>query len=273
MKTIEKCRDLTGIRFGKLVALELVQTETRKTYWLCRCDCGNAIKARSDCLLRGNTTSCKCERDKRFVGNTYQRKHNMHNTRVFREWQGMKSRCLNPDEPCYPRYGGRGISICDEWLDSESGSTCFINWALANGYSDDLTLDRIENDGNYEPSNCRWATNKEQSNNRRSNIVVEHDGKEHTLMQLCEMLDLPYKAIYVRYRSGDRGERLIRPIGVDRQARRGATNNKSKITEETARAIKRELLTSTNCRELARKYGVSNDVVYDIKRGKTWSWI
>lgn len=269
MKDIKKCIDLTGRTFGMLKVLEIVPTETRKTYWLCQCECGNIIKARSDSLQNGNIVSCKCKRNAQFKGNTYQRKHNMCDTRLYSEWQGMKQRCYDENIDCYERYGGRGITVCSEWLDMENGSTNFIKWAIDNGYSDNLTLDRINNDGSYDPANCRWATNKEQSNNRRSNIVVEHDGNEYTLTQLCEMLDLPFGAIHARYNTGERGERLIRPIGSDPNL----NGKNAKMSEETARAIKNELNQTVNCIELAQKYGVSKHVVYDIKRGKTWGWL
>lgn len=182
----------------------------------------------------------------------------------------MKSRCFNEKNTRYAGYGGRGIIVCDEW---RNDFEAFHDWAMANGYTDELTIDRIDNNGNYEPSNCRWTTVREQSNNRRSNINIDFDGATYSLKQLCELLCLPYGTIYARYNEGERGDRLLRPVGDDRRVKRGEGNTSSKITEEIARAIKRELPTCTNCRELARKYGVSKDIVYDIKRGKTWFWI
>lgn len=273
MKDINKCNNLTGRVFGMLTVLEIIQTETRKTYWLCQCECGNTVKARSDSLLSGETTSCKCKRNARFKGNTYNRTHNMCDTRLYHIWQGIKRRCYYKEDSRYVDYGGRGITVCDEWLDNKNGSINFINWALSNGYSDDLTIERVDNNKGYLPDNCKWATMKEQSNNRRSNIQIKHNGDIYTLMQICELLELPYRTITQRYNSGERGERLIRAVGAERKSRadgKGATN---KITEEQARAIKEDLKEKVNCIELAKKHLVSKHIIYDIKRGKTWAWL
>lgn len=108
---------------------------------------------------------------------------------------GMKQRCYNVKHNNYKRYGGRGIKVCDEWLND---SQAFIDWALNNGYADDLTIDRIDNDGNYEPSNCRWITVKEQQNNKSTNIKVTYDGRTMTLKEWADKLCICYQTLFFR---------------------------------------------------------------------------
>lgn len=191
-------KDLTGERFGRLLVLRKSNKKNgRKTYWICQCDCGNVKEIRSDCL--GIVKSCGCikkEQDK--VNLEANHRHKLSGTRLYQEWQGIKSRCLDKRNKRYNDYGGRGIKICTEWLIPDN----FFKWALDNGYKDTLTIDRINNDGNYDPSNCRWVDNKSQSNNRRSNILITYQNKTQTLMQWCEELRLDYKRCYSRYKRG-----------------------------------------------------------------------
>ena len=120
----------------------------------------------------------------------------------------MKNRCVCPNANSYYRYGGRGISYSPEWEKFEN----FYNWAMEKGYSDKLTLDRIENDGNYCPYNCRWVTQKEQMSNTKNNVFVEVNGERKTLKQRSEKLGINYKTMENRYHAGDRGERFVRPL-------------------------------------------------------------
>lgn len=118
--------------------------------------------------------------------------------RLYSIWCGIKKRCFNPKEPCYPHYGARGITVCDEWLHDFNA---FEQWSLANGYSDTLTIDRIDNNGNYSPDNCRWITHDEQQRNRSNNIRVEHNGESKTISELSRELGLSDKTLYKRYHS------------------------------------------------------------------------
>ena len=204
--------DLTGKKFGKLEVIGVHDTGSRKTYYVCQCDCGNVKVVRADSLISGATKSCGCikkEQDK--INLSANHKHKMSGTRIYETWQDMKRRCYNKQNARYDRYGGRGITVCDEWLNNFQS---FYDWAISNGYSDDLTIDRIDNDGNYEPSNCRWSTAKEQCNNRGSNINITIGNATKSLMCWCEIFNVDYKKVYARYkRNGYEGiDRLFNDI-------------------------------------------------------------
>lgn len=207
MKNNKNVKDLTGQRFGRLVAVGVHPTETRKNYWVCQCDCGNMKIVRSDSLQCGAIRSCGClkkEQDgKNLVLGNGRRKHTetgfkVGGTRLYSIWQGMKARCYNEHDAKYYRYGGRGITICDEWKDN---FIAFHDWAIANGYQDDLTIDRIDNDGDYCPENCRWSTQKEQSNNRSTNIKIKIGNATKTLTEWCEIFELDIKKVHHRYKT------------------------------------------------------------------------
>lgn len=162
-------KDLTGQKFGRLLVLKDAG-KRRHSYvvWLCQCDCGNTVEVISDSLRSGNTRSCGCLHDECAVekirGVKCKPKHGLSHHRLFGILNGMKTRCYNENNKDFKDYGGRGIKICDDWL---SDFKNFYDWAISNGYQDDLTIDRIDVNGNYEPSNCKWSTRAEQSRNQR----------------------------------------------------------------------------------------------------------
>lgn len=167
-------RDLKGQKFGRLTVLEFAERRNGHTYWLCRCSCGKEITVAGISLTKKkhSTVSCGCyNREKTIQLNKERAMHHCDgfNSRLYRIWSGMKTRCNNKSHKDYKRYGARGISVCDKWTNNFNA---FKEWALSNGYKENLTLDRLNNDGNYEPSNCRWATYKEQANNRRKGVIL-----------------------------------------------------------------------------------------------------
>lgn len=158
--------------------------------WHCRCDCGNKIDVRGGDLASGRTTSCGCYKRERSA-----EAHTVHGMNrqgerhpVYRVWAAMLTRCENSNFSAYKNYGARGIKVCDEWHDAK----VFIDWALANGWQKGLTLDRINNGGNYEPDNCRWATRKENNRNKRNNRLITFDGKTQTMVEWADELNIPY---------------------------------------------------------------------------------
>ena len=167
--------DLTGQVFGALTVLGKAPTLGKgyPAMWECLCECGNTSIVRSSDLRNGRTKSCGCGRTPH--GEAGQKK-----TRLYRIWSGMKTRCHNEIDHMYRFYGAKGIEVCDEWRNSFES---FRDWAVSNGYREDLTLDRKESSGNYSPENCRWATYKEQENNRSNNRLITHNGRTQTLSQ------------------------------------------------------------------------------------------
>lgn len=187
--------DLTGQRFGRLKVIGVDDRNTRKTYFLCECDCGTVKSIRSDGLLSGAVKSCGCLKREQDEINLDRTTHNMSSTRLYQIWQGMRGRCYNKHDPRYERYGGRGITICDEWQEFSR----FYDWSVNNGYQKNLTIDRINNEEGYRPDNCRWATNETQANNRESNIKITIGNATRTLTQWCEIFQVDYRTTLSRY--------------------------------------------------------------------------
>jgi hypothetical protein len=207
--------DLTNNRFGRLMVLKrgddhFKPSGKRVTMWICKCDCNddNEISIEAYSLTSGKTTSCGCYgKEQRVKANT---KHGLSNSRIKSIHNNMKSRCYNSNTPKYKNHGGRGIIICDEWLDKENGLSNFYNWAIRNGYSDDLTIDRIDNNGNYEPINCKWSTYEEQNFNRRNNREFLINGEYKSAKEWCQLMDTNINTFWQRDLKGLAGEDLIK---------------------------------------------------------------
>lgn len=185
-------KNLTGLRFGRLLVAEKARvklTKSKNAEWSCLCDCGSTVTILSSNLIQGRSNSCGCWNKERT--SDVNKTHGMSKTRLHTIWTNMKQRCNNPKWTDYHRYGGRGIKVCDEWQQSFEA---FSAWASAAGYDDSLTIDRIDNDGNYEPGNCRWATNKEQARNKEK--TKRYEGK--TLAEWATIVGVKYETLWAR---------------------------------------------------------------------------
>ena len=193
--------NLIGQKFGRLTVIARAENNKRgQTRWLCKCECGNEKIVGAYLLKSGQTKSCGCLKKEKFT----HKKHGLRYTRIYKLWLSIKQRCYNPKELVYKHYGGRGIAMCEEW---KNNFMSFHDWAFANGYDENVkrgecTIDRIDTNGNYEPSNCRWVTQKEQANNKRNNVLLTYKGNTHTAQQWAEILDIKYITLITRLKRG-----------------------------------------------------------------------
>lgn len=198
-----KFEDLVGKKFGRLTVIKRVEDHIypsgyHRPRWLCLCECGNEVIVQACHLKSGNTTSCGCfHKEKASDAN---KKHGLYYTRLHKIWIGMKARCYNPNNKRFKNYGARNIKVCDEWKDDFK---CFYDWSMANGYDETAeymkcTIDRIDVNDDYKPSNCRWVDIKTQNRNKRNNINITINGESHCLKDWCKILNLNYSTICSR---------------------------------------------------------------------------
>ena len=203
-----KGTDLTGKRFGRLTVIEPIGSIGLCYSWRCKCDCGNETIVLGSNL--GKTTiSCGCYAREKSIERLAT--HKKSKSRLFHIWQSMKQRCENSNSHAYHNYGARGIRVCEEW---DNDFTAFEEWAFANGYDEQApkgqcTLDRIDVNGNYEPSNCRWATMREQQNNRRTQILIEYNGIRMSVADWSRKTGLTHSTILGRIKRGWSAERAL----------------------------------------------------------------
>lgn len=188
---MSKFIDLTGKKFNHLLVVERVENAPGGVVrWKCLCDCGKYTVVRSSNLKNGAVKTCGCS-----WLTPHNKSHNMSHSRIYMIWAEMRRRCQSPKDRSYANYGGRGICVCDEWSCSFQQ---FYDWAVANGYTDALTIDRIDVNGDYTPENCRWIPKSEQSANRRSCLMIKYKGRTQNLKQWCDELGLNYKRTHNR---------------------------------------------------------------------------
>lgn len=186
--------DITGNTYGYLTVIKRhgMDNNRRNSTWLCKCKCGNYSVVIRSALVGGHTSSCGCK-----IYESINVTHGMSKTRLYSEWSKMRSRCNNANKKDFKDYQGRGITVCNEWNED---FVPFMEWAIAAGYTDELTIDRIDNDKGYCPENCRWITIEEQQQNKRNNIYIFYKGEKKCLRTVCVEIGFNYKTAYGRYR-------------------------------------------------------------------------
>lgn len=178
--------DLTGQRFGMWTVIKSAENLSSSTMWLCKCDCGTVKPVRTYNLRKGTSKSCGCNSHEHLKNRERNYPTDVRIRRLYESWRNMLQRCNDIHNPGYKNYGGRGIKVCEEWKDYVT----FARWAIKNGYADNLTIDRIDNNKGYCPSNCRWATVHEQINNRRNSRFVSIDGATKTITTWAREFDI-----------------------------------------------------------------------------------
>ena len=197
---MSKLIDLTGQTFGRLTVIERRGNQNAHATWLCSCSCGRMVVVASGSLRHGTTLSCGClHRDK-------QTTHGLSKTQLYSVWCSIKDKCKNITHESYINYGGRGISYCKEWEDFLP----FYEWAINNGYKKGLTIDRIDVNGDYTPSNCRWVTMQAQQRNKRNNRLITYKGEAHCVSEWAEITGINRNTINSRLRLGYDIEKVLR---------------------------------------------------------------
>lgn len=189
--------DLTGQKYGRLTVIEKVGVRNKKAIWKCLCDCGKYSEVPTSHLRSGHTTSCGCYHAE--ISKIVNTTHGKRKDKLYMVWSGMKKRCCNPNGPGYKNYGGRGISVCDEW---KNDFQAFYDWAMANGYDEKLTIERKNVNGNYEPSNCEWIPMREQYYNRTDNVFITYNGETKVLKQWAKKFGISQDTIRRRLSKG-----------------------------------------------------------------------
>lgn len=197
--------------YGRLTVLEFIERKDKKTYWKCKCECGKEITIPIIYLTTGDTKSCGCLR-KEIASKRQKEKAFVKNHRLYGIWQDMKRRCYNSNRKAYKYYGAKDIKVCIEW---KNNFKAFQEWAFENGYNNNLTIDRIDNSKDYEPSNCRWVTTFEQNNNLSTNHKIIYKGKTYnTMSSFCREKKINYDKFRQKIRKGDTVEEALIKCGV-----------------------------------------------------------
>lgn len=191
---LQPASEFIGTIYGMLTIIEDLGKSQKGRSVLCLCECGNKYECRLYTLKRGDTVSCGCYRKMKTTI------HGLHGHPIYKHWQAMKVRCYNVNTKAYPDWGGRGIRVCDEWLNDFKA---FYDWSILNGWKKGLSLDRYpNNDGNYEPNNCRWATRKQQAGNTRGNRWIEYKGERMIAKHWADRIGIPVSHLLIRIKNG-----------------------------------------------------------------------
>lgn len=197
--------NLQGRRFGRLTVVEYLGSDKGcGSLWLCECACGTTKVIRARNLKEGTVQSCGCLNKEKLSERVSS--HGKSSTRIYRIWKAMNHRCYKSYDSAYQNYGGRGITVCDEW---RSDFQAFYNWSMANGYSDEASIDRIDNNGNYSPENCRWVGRDVQSNNKRNNLYLTYNGRTQTITEWSREIGINSSTLRKRIRDGWSVERTL----------------------------------------------------------------
>jgi len=213
---MKKVIDITGRKYARLFVLKQEYKNNRKVYWRCKCDCGKEVIIAGERVKSGHTKSCGCLKLDFQANGGARKTHGSSKTRLYAIWGGMIQRCYNPNKKKHKKdYQDRGITVCPEWHNFEA----FMDWALANGYSENLSIERIDNNKGYSPDNCKWADNKTQANNRRMCVNITFNGITQTIAQWAEEIGMKYHVLYQRLLKGwDIESALLTPVGSRRLA-------------------------------------------------------
>lgn len=208
---MSKVNDFTGQQIGRLTVIQRADdivspNGRRRTAWLCRCECGKILTVRGECLsnTKRQTKSCGCLSAD--TARELKLTHGSAHTKLYGVWSGMKARCYNVNSTAYENYGGRGIQMCADWRNNYES---FEKWAFTNGYSEGLSIDRIDVDGDYTPTNCRWTDATTQARNRRTNRILNFNGEEHTLTEWAQILNISPKTLFSRLYAGYSVEKIL----------------------------------------------------------------
>lgn len=248
--------NLQGKRFGKIQVIEFAYRKNNSVYWKCKCDCGNELVIVAQSLISGRTKACfSCSHTK----------HGLTKSRLYMVWAIIKERCYNKKAPNFFDYGGRGITMCDGW---KNDFMAFHDWAMANGYKEEVlpngknkwTIDRVDVNGNYEPTNCRWVTRQEQNFNKRNSRFLEFEGKKKHLFEWAKEYNIEFSALLYRLQCGmSIKEALTKPINKKR-SKEEVKNLHSLVLNDICNGIK--LL------DIANKYNITVHYVRYIKQKK-----
>lgn len=194
--------DLSGQKFNRLTVIEKAYVKNKRTYWLCECECGNKTIVMGTNLTRFHTKSCGCLQKEKHIGLI----HGLSNHRLANIWCLIKKRCLNEKDKIYKYYGAKGITICNEW---KNDFKVFYDWAINNGYEDNLSIDRIDVNGNYEPNNCRWVDKKTQTRNTTTNKYYTYKNETHCIGEWAEIYNIRRGTLWDRLNKGWSIERAL----------------------------------------------------------------